>query len=250
VGVSQNLCSNSYRKISHKQERIRLATKKSLELIAGATEQERRALRQALLPSLSGASSAILDLASTCLKHTFARDLIVDGDFQQVFDLLENDQARIRAPLITELERHIYGSNEATRRILVDAGILNAVLRAPAGMNTTDDLLSFVVRCVLPELGPSFTQSDGGASLIPLLKHEESRIRASAATAIRNAVESRHGSLQNLANSRIISILHSTLEDDNIRDLWCYMLPRVAPFLSSRDEIEILFHCLRSASSL
>jgi hypothetical protein len=147
--------------------------------------------------------------------------------------------------LITELGRHIHTSDEAARRILVDAGILHALLHASTNTNTTDDLLLFMVHCVLPELGPSFTQSDGGASILPLLRHEESRIRASAATAIRNAAESRHGSLQNLAKSRVISILHSTLEDDNIRDLWCYVVPKVAPFLSDRDEIEILFHCLR-----
>jgi hypothetical protein len=240
-------CLTDY--LSHEQEPVRLAAIKSVTNVAGGADHERKALRDTLLPLLRNPSVALRDVASACLKQTLARDLITEGDFKQVFDLLENEEPCIRAPVITELGRHIHASNETARRTLVDAGILSATMHALTTVEDGHDLLSFIVQSVLPELGPSFTQRDGGASIIALLKHDEPDIRGAAAIAIRNSVESRHGSLQNLAGTRIISILHSTLDDDSVRDLWCYILPKTAPFLSNRDEIDILFDCLRWVTS-
>ena len=224
-----------------------MAAIKSVTAISEGSGEERKNLEDALLPLLGDASVTLREVASACLKQALAHDLVSDRNYKQIFDLLENEDPRIRAPLISELQHLIQVSSEAAHRDLVDAGILKAILHAAT--DDRNDLVLFAADCMLPILGPSFTQSDGGAAIIPLLRHEEPRMRAAAAIAIRNAVESRHGSLQNIANARIISHLHSTMEDDSIRDLWCYVLPKVAPFLSSGDEIAILFNCLRYAPS-
>jgi hypothetical protein len=215
----------------------------SVMAIASGTVTERKKLLDALLPLLGGGSTIFLELASNCLEKTLARDLISSGDYKQVFALLANEESIIRRPVISKLQYHIQQSGATVLQSLVDAGILHASLQACK--YAMDDLVSFIADCILPILGPFFTQNDGGASVVPLLKHGESRMRAAAATAIRNGVESRHGSLQNIADARIITNLHSTMEDDAIRDLWCYVLPKTAAFLSNQSEINLLVDGLR-----
>ena len=148
-----------------------------------------------------------------------------------------------------ELRDHIQGSDEKARRCLVDAGILPAILPAilPVQSNQIkDDLLSFMTTCVLPILGPSFTQSNGGSTLFPLLTNEDSRIRTAGIQALKNAVDSRHGNVENMVKAGIIETLHPlTTTDEAIQDLWCRILSKVAPFLSNRTEIDILFEDLK-----
>ena len=176
-----------------------------------------------------------------------ANDLVVDGDFSQLFRIFQNEDARVREPIIVELRDHIQGSDETDRRSLVDAGILPAILLAYTRSNQTkDDLLSFLTTCVLPTLGPSFTQNNGGSTLFPLLTNEDSRIRTAATQALKNAVDSRHGSVENMAKAGIVETLHPlTAADEAIRDLWCRLLPKVAPLLTNRTEVDILFENLK-----
>ena len=100
--------------------------------------------------------------------------------------------------------------------------------------------------CVLPILGPSFTQNNGGSTLFPLLTSEDSRIRAGAIQALKNAMDSRHGNVENMAKVGIVETLYPMMAtDDAIRDLWCRILPKVALFLTSRTEVDILFENLK-----
>ena len=167
---------------------------------------------------------------------------MVDSNFPRLFRLLNNDDVRIRQPIIKELHGHIQRSDESARRRIVDAGILPAILDAytPA----RDDLVSFLSTSVLPVLGPAFTQKDGGSSLFRLLTYEELRVRAAAIQALKNAIDSRHGNMSNLATACVIETLHPLITDEAIRDLWCRILPNIAPLLTNRAEIDILFECL------
>ena len=207
--------------------------------MAGGTDGSRKTLRGALLPLLGAASPALIDLASRCLGQALARDLLAEGEYKQAFTLLQHEDYRIGEPVIAALQYYIQSSSAVARRKLADAGVLNALLQALSHSNH-DGLVTFTVDCVLPTLGPFFTQNDGGGSLTPLLRHENPRIRASAAVAIKNAVDSRHGNLENIANSGIISHLHSSTDDANIRDLLCYLIPKIAPFITNAHEIHIL----------
>jgi hypothetical protein len=228
---------------SHNQQQIRVAAATSIIAIAGGTEVERRCLRDALIPLLSSATAALRDVASTCLEKSLAHDLISDECYHQVFLLLENEDPRLRMTMISEFQHHIQISGEADHRKLVNAGVLSHILRICG--TGKDDLISFTADCVLPVLGPSFTQSDGAASVIPLLMHDDHRIRGAAALSIRKAIESRHSNLQNIANSRILSTLHPMMAEITIRDLWCFVLPKIAPFLRRPDEVGLLFDYLR-----
>jgi hypothetical protein len=106
--------------------------------------------------------------------------------------------------------------------------------------------LSFMTTCVLPILGPSFTQSNGGSTLFPLLTNEDSRIRTAAIQALKNAVDSRHGNVEKMAKAGIVEILHPlTATDEAIRDLCCRILPKIAPLLTKRTEVDILFENLK-----
>jgi hypothetical protein len=196
--------------------------------------------------SNNGASAVLHEVASNCLSRTLTRDLVSDGDYIQLFRLFENEDPRIRAPVIAELYTLIQASDETARRRIVDADILPAILRADT--HGKDDLALFTADCVLPVLGPSFSQNDGGSSVLPLLDHKDPRIRAAAAVALRSGIDSLHGSVENMAKICMISKLHAKMnEDDVIRNLWCHLLPRAAPFLSIRAEIDILFESLRYA---
>lgn len=188
------------------------------------------------------------DVASNCLSRAIAHDLVVEGDYVQLFCLLDNDDPRIRAPIVTELQKHIQASDEVVRRRIVDADILPATL---AAVNGRDDLILFTADCVLQILGPSFSHNDGGASLLPLLNHNEPRIRTAAAIALRSGIDSRHGNVKNMAQTGMVLTLYSMMNDnDAIRDLWCHLLPKAAPFLSVRAEIDILFENLGYVSTL
>lgn len=178
-----------------------------------------------------------------CLSRVLARDLVLDGDYTQLFHLFGNEDLLIRAPIIAELRTFIQGSDETVRKHIVEADILPAILHAES--HDKDDLILFTAECVLPVLGPSFSQNDGGSSIIPLLNHKEPRIRTAAATALKNGVDSRHGNVENMARAGIILKLYPAMnEDDAIRDLWCHLLPKAAPFLSVRAEIDVLFESL------
>lgn len=220
-----------------------MATNKSVATIVGGTVDDRTILRHALLPRLDGGSAALREIASTCLSRALARDMILDWDCIQLFRLFGNEDPRIRAPIIAELRTFIQTSDEAARRRMVDADILPAILQADT--NGKEDLILFTADCVLPVLGPSFSQNDGGSSVLPLIQHKEPRIRAAAATAIRSGVDSRHGNVENVAKTGIILKLHSMMDDnDVVRELWCHLLPKAAPFLSVRAEIDIIFESL------
>jgi len=211
--------------------------------IVGGTANERSSLRYALLPLLNGATPLLREVASDCLSRALAHDLVSDGDYIQLLRLLEDEDIRIRTPIVVELSHHIQASDETIRGRIVDANILPAILQAATPEK--DDLISFATNCVLPVLGPSFSRNSGAKSLLPLLRNGEPRIRTAAAAALRGAVDSRHGSIQNIANSGTVSALHVMIdEDDRFRDLWCHITPKVAPFLSVRAEIDILFGCL------
>jgi hypothetical protein len=169
---------------------------------------------------------------------------VVGSDFVRLFRILKNEDARLREPIIVELRDHILGSDETARRSLVDAGILSVILSANSNQ-VKDDLLSFLTTC-LPILGPSFTQSNGGSTLFPLLASRDSRIRTAATRALRNAVDSRHGNIENMAKAGIVETLHLlTATSEAIRDLWCRILPKVAPLLTNRTEVDILFENLK-----
>jgi hypothetical protein len=170
--------------------------------------------------------------------------MVSDGDYIQLFRLFEHEDPRIRSPSIAELRTHIQASDETARRRIVDANILSAALQADTHK---EDLILFAVDCILPVLGPSFSQSDGGSSVMALLDCRDPRIRTAAATALRSGVDSRYGSVENVTKTGIISKLHLMMDDDDdiFRDLWCHVLPRAAPFLSVQAEIEFVFERLR-----
>jgi hypothetical protein len=213
-------------------------------IIAGGGLEERICLGDALLPRLTQASTLLCEVAASCLSRGLAHDLVVDDDFTQLFRIFQIEDVRVRESIITELRAHIQGSDEAARRRLVDAGILPAILQAYDASN--DDLLSFMSTCVLPMLGPSFTQINGGSTLFPLLTHGEPRIRNAAIEALTNAIDSRHGNIENMAKHCVVETLHPlTVTDDAVLDLWCRILPIAAPFLANRAEIDILFVSLK-----
>ena len=189
-----------------------------MAIIAGGTTEQKAGLRDALLPRLDQASPLLREVAASCFSRSLAHDLVVDSDFGKNFRILQNDDARVRKPIIAELRDHIQRSDETARRCLVDADILSVIL--PAHSNQTkDDLLSFMTT-VLPILGPSFTQSNGGSTLFPLLTNKDSGIRTAATQALENAVDSRHGNVENMAEAGIVRALHSlTATDKAIRDL-------------------------------
>ena len=233
--------------LSHQQQQIRVAATTSMTNIASGTPEQKACLRDALLPLLDQASPTLCEVAASCFSRSLAYDLVVDGDYNRLFRIFQNEDARVREPIIVELRDHIQGSDETARRSLVDAGILPAILLAHTRSNQNkDDLLSFLTTCVLPILGPSFSQNNGGSTLFPLLTYEDSRIRTAAIQSLKNAVDSRYGNVGNMAKVGIVEILHPlTSTDDAIRDLWCRILPRVAPFLTNRAEIDILFENLK-----
>ncbi|KAG6832805.1 hypothetical protein H0H92_009424 [Tricholoma furcatifolium] len=232
--------------VDHLQQQIRAAATRSVMIFAGGTPAQKARLRDALLPRLGNASAFFREVAASCLTRSLAYDLVADGDFIQVFRVIDNDDRRVREPVLRQLQIYIEGSDEMARRRVVDAGILQALLQAYSS-NTKDDILTFLVNCVLPKLGPSFTMHNGGATLFPLLQHSNSRLRTATVQALRNAIDSRHGSLDNLAKaSSVATLFPFVATDDTIRDLWCRMVPRLAPFLIHRAEIDILFECLRN----
>lgn len=201
-------------------------------------------MRDALLPRLDQASTLLREVAANCLSRSLAHDLVVDGDFIRIFRILHSEDARVREPIIAELQAYIQESDETGRRGLVDARILPAILQAYT--SAKDDLLDFMSNCLLPMLGPSFTQDNGGTALFPLLTHDEHRLRVAAIQALRNAIDSRYGNMENMAKAVVVGTLHPlTTSDDLICDLWCRILPRVAPYLTNRAEIDILFESLK-----
>ena len=200
-------------------------------------------MRKALLPKLEQ-SPLLREVAAHCLSHSLADDLVADGDFTQIFKIFHSEDGRLRKPIIVKLRTHIQTSDEMSRGRLVHAKVLPGTLRAytPA----KDDLLEFLSNCLLPLLGPSFTQDDGGATLFPLLEHAEPRLRLSAIQALKNAMDSRYGNMENMAKASIVRILYPlTSANDDIRDLWCRVLPKAAPYLRNRVEIDILFDSLK-----
>ena len=211
-----------------------------MAIIAGGNSEQKDGLRDALLPHLDHASPLLREAAANCLSRSLAHDLVVSSDFVRLFRILENEDARLRKPIILELRDHIQASDETARRSLVDAGILSAILSANSNQ-IKDDLLSFMISC-LPVLGPSFTQSNGGSTLFPLLSNGDSRIRSAATRALRNAVDSCYGNVKNMAKAGIVETLHPlTATNEAFRDLWYHMLPKVAPLLTNRTEVDILF---------
>jgi hypothetical protein len=200
-------------------------------------------LRDQLLPRLSTASSALLDIASIALSRTLARDLVSEGDFTTLFRLIDNDDSRITSPVIAELLRYIQSSDETVYKRLVDADILPSLIEALKPLR--NDLVSFTVDHVLPILGPSLSQSDGAVGLIPLLSHDEPRIRAAAVVALRNAIDSPQGNIRKMVATAVVSELYSLVHNnDAVRELWCYLLPKTAPYLSNRAEVDIVLDCL------
>ena len=215
-----------------------------MTIIAGGTPEQKALLRDALLPRLDQASPLLREVAGSCLSRALGHDLVVDGNFTLLFRMLESDDVSVREPIIKELRSHIQGSDEAARKRLVEARILPAMLHAYT--RTKDDLLTFMTTCVLPTLGPTFTENDGGSTLFPLLTHEEPRIRAAVIQALKNAIYSRYGNTENMAKAGVVETLHPlTLTDDAIRDLWCRVLPKAALHLENRAGIDILFESLK-----
>jgi hypothetical protein len=215
-----------------------------MAIIAGGTLEQKAVLRDALLPRLDQASPLLCEVAASCFSRSLAHDLVVDGDFIRLFRILQNEDTRVREPIIAELRDHIQRSDETAHRCLVDAGILPTILQHRN--QTEDDLLSFMTTCVLPLLGPSFTQSNGGSTLFPLLTNEDSRIRTAAIQALKNAMDSRYGNVENMAKAGIVETLNPlAATDEAIRDLCCRTLPKVAPFLKNRTEVDILFENLK-----
>ena len=215
-----------------------------MAIIAGGTSEQKAGLRDALLSRLDRASPLLCEVAASCFSQSLAHDLVVDSDFIRLFRILKNEDARVREPIIAELGDYIQESDETARRSLVDAGILPAIL--PAHSNQAkDDLLSFMITC-LPILGPSFAQSNGGSTLFPLLTNSDPRIRTAATQALKNAVDSCYGNVENMAIAGIVKTLHSLAgTDEAIRDLWCRILPKVAPLLTNRTDVDILFENLK-----
>ena len=213
----------------------------------GGTLEQKICLRDALLPRLDQASPVLREVAASCFSRALAHDLVVDGNFTQLFHMFHSEDARLRAPIITVLRAHIQGSDEAARMRIVNAGILPAILQAYAPAK--DDLLSFMSTCVFPILGPSFAQDNGGSTLFPLLTNGEPRIRAAVIQALQNAMDSRHGNMEKMekmAKACVVGNLHPLIAtDDAVRDLWCRILPKTAPFLSNRAEIDMLFEGLK-----
>jgi hypothetical protein len=228
---------------SHPQQQIRVVANRSVAAMVGGTREDRTRLRQTLLLRLNGASSALREATANCLSRVLARDLVKDEDYLHLFPLFENGDPCIRAPVITELRSFILASDETVRMRIVDADILPAILHAD--LHGKDDLILFTVECVLPVLGPSFSRKDGGVSIISLLEHDERRICAAAVTALRSGIDSRYGNVENMVKAEIILKLHSMMDGDNtVKDLWCHLLPKAAPFLTVRAEIDILFESL------
>lgn len=219
-----------------------MAATRSVSDIIGGTSDDRISLRHALFLRLNGASAVFRETISNCLSRAIAHDLVVEEDYIQLLGLMGNDDPRIRAPVIAELQKHILASDEVVRRRIVDADVLPTTL---ASANGKEDLIIFIADCILQILGPSFSHNDGGASLLPLLTHSEPRIRTASARALRSGIDSRHGNVKNMAQAGMVRALYSTMNDnDAIRDLWCHLLPKAAPFLSVRTEIDILFESL------
>lgn len=143
-----------------------------------------------------------------------------------------------------ELQKYVHASDETARRRLIDAGIISSVLQATT--TSRDDVITLTVDCILPILGPAITQNNGGASVFPLLSHEDPRLRAAAVASLRNGIDSRHGDIEKMARAGVIPYLHSLIDsDDVVRDLWCYILPKAAPHISTRVEVDLLFERLR-----
>ena len=207
--------------------------------------EQKKSLRDALFPRLEQApSSALRQVAANCFSRALAHDFVVDGDFVRLYSVFNSDDVRVRQPVIKELQGHIQRSDETARRRIVEAGILPAILQGYT--SAKDDLVSFLSTCVLPVLGPAFTQNDGGLTLFPLLTHGEPQIRAATIQALKNALDSRHGNVENLAKACVIETLHPMMvNNDAIRDLWCRILPKVAPVLANRAEIDMLFVSLK-----
>ena len=230
----------------HTQQRLRAAATRAVTTMVGGAREDRAKLRHALLPRLNGPSTpsaALREVAASSLSRMLARDMVKDGDLLQLFRLFENGDPRIRAPVIAELRTLIQASDETARRRIVDANILPAILHA--GFHGKDDLIAFTTECVLPILGPSFSQNDGGKSIVRLLDHNEPRIRTAATVALRGVVDSSYGNVENMVKTGMFSKLHSAMDgDDGVRDLWCHFLSKAAPFLSVRAEIDILFTSL------
>ena len=215
-----------------------------MTIIAGGNPEQKALLRDVLLPRLDQASPLLREVAGNWMSRTLAHDLVVDGDFIRLFCIFESEDIRVREPVTKELRSHIQSSDEAARQRLVEAGIFPAMLQAYTP--TKDDLLTFLTTCVLPLLGPAFTQNDGGSTLFPLLMHGEPRIRAAAIQALKNAIHSRHGNVENMAKACAVETLHPlTLKDEAVRDLWCRILPQAAHHLENRVEIDILFESLK-----
>ena len=213
-------------------------------VLASGPIEQRSSLRKALLPKIEQSPPLLREVAADCLSHSLADDLVADGDFTQIFKILHSEDVRVRKPIIVQLRTHIQTSDETARGRLVHAKVLTATLRAytPA----KDDLLEFLSNCLLPLLGPSFTQDDGGATLFPLLEHSEPRLRISAIQALKNAIDSRSGNMENMAKASVVRILHPlTAANDDIRELWCRILLKTAPYLKDRVEIDILFESLK-----
>ena len=86
--------------------------------------------------------------------------------------------------------------------------------------------------------------------MFPLLTNEDYRIRSAAIQALKNAVDSRHGNVENMAKAEIVETLYPlTATDEAIRDLWCHILSTVASFLTNRTEVDILFEELEVCCS-
>ncbi|KAF8337678.1 armadillo-type protein [Amanita rubescens] len=192
--------------LSHPQQHLRVAATRSVTTMVGGAPADRARLRHALLLRLHGPSAPSGALR---LSRMLARDMVKDGDLLQLFRLFENGDPRIRAPAITELWSFIQASDETARRRIVDAEVLPAILHA--GLRGKDDLIAFTADCVLPILGPSFSQHDGGTSIVPLLDHNEPRIRTAAAMALRGVVDSRYGNIENMVKTEMISKLHASV---------------------------------------
>lgn len=183
-------------------------------------------------------------VAADCLSQSLAHDLVTGGDFAQLLSMFSSEDPSVRKPIIAQLRTYIQMSDETTRGRLVDAKILPAILQAYTPEK--DDLLDFMTSYLLPMLGPSFAQNDGGVTLFPLLEHEEPRLRTAAVQALKNAIDSRDVNMEKMAKASIVLTLHPlTASNDIIRDLWCRVLPKAAPYLENRAEIDILFDSLK-----
>ncbi|KDR76392.1 hypothetical protein GALMADRAFT_140093 [Galerina marginata CBS 339.88] len=227
--------------IDHHEQSIREAVATAVVTLSKSPKPHNVTLRDALLTRLNGASSTFIDVVSRCLSRAIAHDLAKEKKYDTLFMLLQHEDFRIRSPVAAELRVFIQKSDEPTRMSLVAAGLLKAAL----SRESYDDLVQLLEECVLPLLGPAFSQSDGGQCIVPLLTHNDIRLRTAALACLRNAVDSPHGSLENITKSGIVTDIHTKIrERESIRDLWCYILPKAAPFLSVRAEIDLVFDCL------